>query len=298
MTIDEIKAKLEALKKEARGLYLELADLEAKEDRTPEDFKTMNTKMDQLDEKKKDIETHQAMLDTETRVQATKKEMARSAEKPPPTQETRVEYNEPEGFKTMGEFMQAVARAGLPQDGGTVAGQRCGTIDRRLFIGLSKEDRAAASGSEESQPSLGGFLLRPDFATEFLQNLYETGILMSKVRRGTLSTQATSVKINGVDEVSRVDGSRWGGVRAYWESGYYETNDTKVEVTVHAKKGMSYPDGDSWGHEYLVDICPKCFREKLVPWLNSQVQALKKRNTNHDCSMAQNMALIQTRLLR
>ena len=88
------------------------------------------------------------------------------------------------------------------------------------------------------------------------------------------------------------------GVRAYWESGYYETNDTKVEVTVHAKKGMSYPDGDSWGHEYLVDICPKCFREKLVPWLNSQVQALKKRNTNHDCSMAQNMALIQTRLLR
>ena len=41
------------------------------------------------------------------------------------------------------------------------------------------------------------------------------------------------------------------------------------EVTVEHKTGFSYPEGGS-GETVLVDICPKCFDERLVPWLKSQ----------------------------
>ena len=41
------------------------------------------------------------------------------------------------------------------------------------------------------------------------------------------------------------------------------------EVEVRHKTGVSYPDGGS-GEETSVDMCGKCFDEKLVPWLRSQ----------------------------
>ena len=41
------------------------------------------------------------------------------------------------------------------------------------------------------------------------------------------------------------------------------------EVEVRHKTGWSYPEGGS-GVEVSVDMCGKCFDEKLVPWLRSQ----------------------------
>lgn len=41
------------------------------------------------------------------------------------------------------------------------------------------------------------------------------------------------------------------------------------EIEVRHKKGSNYPEGGS-GVEITVDICGKCFDEKLVPWLRSQ----------------------------
>lgn len=54
-----------------------------------------------------------------------------------------------------------------------------------------------------------------------------------------------------------------------WESSVYEVNETDIEVTVRQKDGDSYPEGGS-GTKYIVDMCPKCFKEKLIPWLESQ----------------------------
>ncbi len=41
------------------------------------------------------------------------------------------------------------------------------------------------------------------------------------------------------------------------------------EVEVRHKTGSNYPEGGS-GDETSVDMCGKCFDEKLVPWLRSQ----------------------------
>lgn len=41
------------------------------------------------------------------------------------------------------------------------------------------------------------------------------------------------------------------------------------EVEVRHKTGDNYPEGGS-GEETSIDMCGKCFDEKLVPWLRSQ----------------------------
>jgi len=59
--------------------------------------------------------------------------------------------------------------------------------------------------------------------------------------------------------------SKW----SEWGAGCYEVAESNVTVEVTCKTGESYPEGGS-GTEFEVDICPKCFKEKLVPWLRSQ----------------------------
>ena len=46
-------------------------------------------------------------------------------------------------------------------------------------------------------------------------------------------------------------------------------NGNAEEVTVAHKIGSSYPEGGS-GETVSVDLCSRCFEEKLVPWLKSQ----------------------------
>jgi HK97 family phage major capsid protein len=99
-----------------------------------------------------------------------------------------------------GEFLQAVAIAGRP---GAEA-------DPRLTY------RAAASGASESVASDGGYLVQQDFSAELLRRAYQTGQVMSRARHIPISSGSNGLKINGVNESSRANGSRWGGVQAYW----------------------------------------------------------------------------------
>jgi HK97 family phage major capsid protein len=99
------------------------------------------------------------------------------------------------GFKSFGEFLTAVIRA----DTG-------GLVDARL----------KATGLGESVPADGGFLVAQEFINEILKRTYETGILASRCRRIPVGANANGIKIPAISETSRADGSRWGGVQAYW----------------------------------------------------------------------------------
>jgi hypothetical protein len=57
-----------------------------------------------------------------------------------------------------------------------------------------------------------------------------------------------------------------------WTTGSYEVNETQIRW----KEGDSYPEGGS-GTEIEVDICPECFKTKLIPWLESQGAAIRKK---------------------
>ena len=56
-----------------------------------------------------------------------------------------------------------------------------------------------------------------------------------------------------------------------WTEGFYRVAETTIECRV----GTSYPEGGS-GKLYDVDICPGCFRDKLIPWLQSQGAAVRE----------------------
>ena len=103
-------------------------------------------------------------------------------------------------FASFGDQLRAVVEAAKPG----------GSIDPRLSI-------KAATGLNESVGSDGGFLVEEDFTKELLKRTYDTGVLASKCNKIPLSTASNSMKINGVDETSRKNGSRWGGIQAYWE---------------------------------------------------------------------------------
>jgi HK97 family phage major capsid protein len=103
------------------------------------------------------------------------------------------------GFASLGEQLQAVIRAS--RSGGH-------SIDPRLLAG--------PAGASEAVPSDGGFLVQKDFSAELLMRAYQTGQITSRCRKIPISGNANGLKINAIDEDSRADGSRWGGILAYW----------------------------------------------------------------------------------
>ena len=64
--------------------------------------------------------------------------------------------------------------------------------------------------------------------------------------------------------------------REEWESrSIYAVNETEIVVVVRQKDGACYPDNGS-GKKYEVDLCPRCFKSKLIPWLISQGATIKR----------------------
>ena len=138
------------------------------------------------------------------------------------------EKDEERKFRTLGEQMMAVYRASTP----------AGRVDRRLTT-------RSASGLNETNPSDGGFLVQKDFVADLLKRTYETGILASKVKKIPLSTNANGIKINAIDETSRANGSRWGGIQTYWENEADEITGSKpkfrtMDLTLKKLTGLCY----------------------------------------------------------
>ncbi len=150
----------------------------------------------------------------------------RSTEKPE-VKPTPAKDNE-KRFASFGEQLMAAYRAATPG----------GKVDERLTT-------RAASGLNETTPSDGGFLVQQDFVTELLKRTYETGILASKVKKIPISTNANGMKINAIDEDSRANGSRWGGVQTYWEGESDEITASKpkfrqMELSLKKLTGLCY----------------------------------------------------------
>jgi HK97 family phage major capsid protein len=102
------------------------------------------------------------------------------------------------GEYAFGNFLQAVARAGTPG----------GLVDPRL--------KAGPTGLNESIGSDGGFLVQTDRDTSIRQRTYEVGYALQRVNRLPLKAGSNGIKLPAIDETSRADGQRYGGIRSYW----------------------------------------------------------------------------------
>ena len=102
-------------------------------------------------------------------------------------------YHKP--FDSFGDFLFAVVEAGLAS---------AGRADARL------EYAAGAVGAGEVIPSAGGFLVPVEHAGELHERVYETGSIISRTTRWPATKEKFRIPL--VDETSRADGSRFGGV--------------------------------------------------------------------------------------
>jgi len=98
---------------------------------------------------------------------------------------------------TAAEFFQAVKMAEMYP----------GQEERRLLP-------FKATGLNEATPSQGGYLLPPQIAAGIHSNMWSVGSVLS--RFNPIRVSGNSLTINAVDETSRANGSRMGGVQGYW----------------------------------------------------------------------------------
>ncbi|MEH7503282.1 phage major capsid protein [Neobacillus drentensis] len=103
-------------------------------------------------------------------------------------------------WRNMGEYLQAVRNAYVPN----------GSIDNRLTI------QNAATGLSGGISSEGGFLLDNQFIEGLQQAMTAESQLAKLIKTIPIGDNTNRLKALGVDENSRANGSRWGGVQAFW----------------------------------------------------------------------------------
>ena len=180
--------KLEQLREELRLLDQKMQEVLDQKDRSKADLARLQDMVDQSEE----LQTEIRALEVGTR-------------------EVRTENMTQEQYRAFGEYLQSVARAGMPP--GDLLGKKpTGVMDQRLADAL--EERS--TGLEESTPSLGGFLVTKNFGDEIMLKAHNESILYNKTTKIPITGNANGIKIPAVDETSRADGSRFGGVQSYW----------------------------------------------------------------------------------
>jgi len=130
---------------------------------------------------------------------------------------------EKRGFASFGEMAQAIALR---------------AEDPRLA-------EYRASGLNEAVPADGGFFVQKDFTSQLIKAVFDTGVLAAKCRRFPLTSSANGIKIPAIQESSRADGSRRGGVRGYWanEAATVTASDpsfAQVELTLNKLFCLGY----------------------------------------------------------
>jgi HK97 family phage major capsid protein len=136
---------------------------------------------------------------------------------------------------------------------------RGANIDPRLV------EIQAALGGNESVPAEGGFLVIPEFATGLIKRTYDVSLVSKQCFKMPMTS--SRLIMHAVDEDSRKDGSRWGGILAYWlaEGGTYTPTKPKFrEMQFVANKliALSYAteeqlaDGPAW-ESYVNEAVPQ-----------------------------------------
>lgn len=106
------------------------------------------------------------------------------------------------GFLSAGHFLQDVWGAGRPEIGASE---------------LLNRMQAAATGMNQQQGAMGGFMLPPQFSTE-LYDGFSTNPMNLMAMCDVYPVTGESLTFPRNPETSRATGSRYGGVRGYWLS--------------------------------------------------------------------------------
>lgn len=136
-------------------------------------------------------------------------------------------------FESDGEFFRAVK----------MAAQRPAQTDPRL---LSRKV-VDATGMSEGVPEDGGYLLQPETSSKIVENMYSVGEILSLISKDPVS--GNSITVNGIDETSRANGSRKGGLVSGWlgEGGTLPAGKMKfkqIELKLRKVGALAYMTGE------------------------------------------------------
>ena len=116
--------------------------------------------------------------------------------------------------------------------------------DAGISMGQNMDARLKApTGLSEGIPADGGFLVQTDFATTLLEKTFASSGILNRVFRMPISGNANAIKIPAVADNSRADGSRSGGIQAYWmnEAGTKTPSYASfAQVALELKKLVGY----------------------------------------------------------
>jgi HK97 family phage major capsid protein len=187
---------------------------------TTEERTEFRSLMDECDRLNGDIETEKRFQDTEKiRLAGEQTRSDQRTNRPDPAMSNPRDLAEDKPFANFGEQLLAIRNA---------VSTRRETFDPRLRkFDLKDMHVRAAAGLNETVASDGGFLLDVETGREIEKVAFDTGILAAKTRKIPLGGNSVGIKIPTVDETSRANGSRWGGVRAYWQNEASATTATK-----------------------------------------------------------------------
>jgi len=136
-------------------------------------------------------------------------------------------------WDNLGEQLQAIVKAGSP--GSPIREPRLS----RSVEGALHPVTKAPTGMGETVPHDGAFLVAQEFIPTLINRMYNTGIVFSRCAKQTVGPNFNGFKIPAIDETSRADGSRWGGVRAYWaaEAGTKTASQPKFrQISIELQK--------------------------------------------------------------
>ena len=133
------------------------------------------------------------------------------------------------GFATSGEFLTAVRLAATPGAEYDERLKYVGPAHLRRSKGTSGKEARAATGQNVGIATEGGFLTQQQMLDEFFMHTYENAVIADACARVSIGDGFNGIRMNGLDESSRADGERWGGIRAYWAAEAATSNATKMK---------------------------------------------------------------------
>ena len=159
-------------------------------------------------------------------------------------------------YKSFGEFLMSVKNAGMGQidkrllplrslDAESPGFSINGAMGDAFVGGLVKSAFAKQTGLNEGVGAAGGFLVDTDRAGGIMQRVYNVGDLLQRVDMQGVSANSNGMVFNGINEVSRADGFRRGGILAYWtaEAGTKVPSHPafrQIELRLHKAVGLVY----------------------------------------------------------
>jgi HK97 family phage major capsid protein len=198
----KMSLRIEALQKEMTELGEQMRQVRSKDKPDQEDVKKLTDLVSKMTEKRD-------ALEIETRADKLEKELSVTKESKQEVRESKPE--KPQEKRSFGQYLQAIASVASPD------GERSGS--------LMKKDEARsilyetrASGMAISPPSDGGFLVDKQMAGLLATRAYDEGSIARLVQKVPISGGYNGLKYPVIDETSRANGSRAGGVLAYWKN--------------------------------------------------------------------------------